>query len=596
MKRYYLFLLVLACAPFPMGAGAQGLPAGPFGGAGLSVSPAGQVNTAASDICPFFVGGELYFSSVREGHPGRGKRKAFYGMYCAPVGEGGQLGATRSPVPGFGEKYHEGPASYCGATGELFATVSNVDGPELLRGIIPVKKIRLKIVAMKKSGGAWSVSQEMPFTDGRYNFAHPAISKGGDTLVFSSDMVANSMGGNDLYMSVRKGGQWSAPVNLGSGINTPGDEMYPSFVGGGLAFSSDGRGGKGGLDIYWAPSPGGGAPVALGGEANSAGDDFGLCTAPGGQAAYLTSDRAGGAGSDDIYLVDVRTPEVAFEGEVRYDAGDGPAKGATVELRGCGGGPIKTAQTGADGKFYFSCAPGGPWTLEAKKEGYDSNKETLKKAASGIGLRLWQFREVSVFDAEDMAPLPGVRFTCGGESMGETGRSGCLSMEPPYPYGKKIEISKDGYLDNSFVMERPKVAKSVMRDTVLLEVVLYKKEINKAFVLENIYYGLDKWDILPESAKELDKLAKIMKDNPGIRVELGSHTDSRGTKAYNLELSQKRSSSATAYIIGKGIGRQRIVAKGYGESQPVNRCRDGVACTEEGHRENRRTEFKLIGL
>ena len=114
--------------------------------------------------------------------------------------------------------------------------------------------------------------------------------------------------------------------------------------------------------------------------------------------------------------------------------------------------------------------------------------------------------------------------------------------------------------------------------------------------MENIYYDYDKWNILPESAAELDKLVKIMKDNPGWKVELGSHTDSRGSDAYNMTLSQKRSDSAVAYIVDHGISKDRITAKGYGETQLVNRCANGVQCSDEEHRQNRRTEFKILEM
>jgi peptidoglycan-associated lipoprotein len=94
----------------------------------------------------------------------------------------------------------------------------------------------------------------------------------------------------------------------------------------------------------------------------------------------------------------------------------------------------------------------------------------------------------------------------------------------------------------------------------------------------------------------LDRIVQVLVDNPTIRLELGSHTDSRATTEYNQKLSQRRADSAVAYIISKGIAPNRIIAKGYGESQLVNQCADGVTCTEEEHQLNRRTEFKVIGI
>jgi outer membrane protein OmpA-like peptidoglycan-associated protein len=120
--------------------------------------------------------------------------------------------------------------------------------------------------------------------------------------------------------------------------------------------------------------------------------------------------------------------------------------------------------------------------------------------------------------------------------------------------------------------------------------------LQESFKIENIYYDLDKWFIRPEAAKELDKLVTILKDNPQIIVELGSHTDSRASDAYNLTLSQRRAESAVAYIIKKGVSSKRISAKGYGETKLTNDCANGVACSEEQHQANRRTEVKITGL
>ena len=122
-------------------------------------------------------------------------------------------------------------------------------------------------------------------------------------------------------------------------------------------------------------------------------------------------------------------------------------------------------------------------------------------------------------------------------------------------------------------------------------------KINKSYRLENIFYNFDKWDIRADAKPSLDKLVGIMKEYP-ISIELGSHTDCRGSEAYNLELSQKRAESAVQYIISQGISITRIVAKGYGKSQLINQCNcaEGVACTEKEHQENRRTEFRITSI
>lgn len=129
-----------------------------------------------------------------------------------------------------------------------------------------------------------------------------------------------------------------------------------------------------------------------------------------------------------------------------------------------------------------------------------------------------------------------------------------------------------------------------------VEMPLTRLAVDQVFKIENIYYDYNKWDIRPDAATELNKLVTILKDNPSIVVELGSHTDARSTAEYNAQLSQKRAEAAVAYIITQGIDKQRITAKGYGESKLINRCRDGVKCTEAEHQQNRRTEVRITGF
>jgi len=121
--------------------------------------------------------------------------------------------------------------------------------------------------------------------------------------------------------------------------------------------------------------------------------------------------------------------------------------------------------------------------------------------------------------------------------------------------------------------------------------------IGKTYRIENIYYDFDKWNIRRDAEHSLDSLAKIMKEYP-VNVEIGSHTDCRGSAAYNETLSLKRAESVVSYLIGQGIDPSRLTAKGYGKSMLINRCNcsEGVQCTEAEHQENRRTEFKITGV
>lgn len=159
-----------------------------------------------------------------------------------------------------------------------------------------------------------------------------------------------------------------------------------------------------------------------------------------------------------------------------------------------------------------------------------------------------------------------------------------FKIDKDIPYYVKAEKTTFRSADTSFVTQV-----SLVKDFYLIPI-----EINKPIRLDNIYYDFDKANIRPDAAIELDKLVKILKDNPTIWIELSSHTDSRGNDAYNMALSQRRAESAVQYIISKGIDKNRITAQGYGETQLLNRCANGVKCSAEEHQLNRRTEFKIV--
>lgn len=127
------------------------------------------------------------------------------------------------------------------------------------------------------------------------------------------------------------------------------------------------------------------------------------------------------------------------------------------------------------------------------------------------------------------------------------------------------------------------------------DLLLDKLTVNKTFSIENIYYDFDKYKIRDDAKPELDKLVRIMNENP-VNVELGSHTDSRGSFAYNDKLSQNRAESAVKYIVNSGIDKTRIAAKGYGERNLINKCFDGIKCSSAEHQANRRTEFKITSI
>lgn len=162
-------------------------------------------------------------------------------------------------------------------------------------------------------------------------------------------------------------------------------------------------------------------------------------------------------------------------------------------------------------------------------------------------------------------------------------------MDPNSRY--RLQVSHEGMLSETREISTEGMAASKLFSE---EFRMKPVEMNRSFVVENIYFDYDKWDIRPDAASELNKLVRVFNDNPQLTFELSSHTDSRGGDVYNLVLSDARANATVDYLIRAGVSPDRLVAKGYGEGVLTNKCKDGVTCSEEEHQANRRTEFKVV--
>ena len=157
-----------------------------------------------------------------------------------------------------------------------------------------------------------------------------------------------------------------------------------------------------------------------------------------------------------------------------------------------------------------------------------------------------------------------------------------------------ISVTKKECLPSEDLVVDRKQYDPVRTKLVTVDHCLTRPKLNESIRLNNIHYDFDKATIRPDARPELDRLVSYLLDNPGIRVEMSSHTDSRGSDEYNLRLSQRRADSVKAYLVEHGVESSRIVSVGYGETRLLNRCANGVPCSEEEHQLNRRTEMKVI--
>ncbi|UCS94187.1 OmpA family protein [Echinicola marina] len=361
----------------------------------------------------------------------------------------------------------------------------------------------------------------------------PAFSSDGEVLYFASNRPGG-YGGTDLYKATKlANGDFGNAQNLGPEINTAGNEMFPRPVGDKFFFASDGHPGFGKLDLFVAETIDGNRTIKnLGKNINSVGDDFGIFFTNFPKEGFLTSNREGGIGDDDIYYFEDKTPK---------------PKVVNVFLN------VKTLQNIPDEE---------PVTLPRTR--------------------------VALYD--------GAKKSIGGDFSNDDGKLR-FQLEPNANF--TMIASKNGYFTKSIsysTIGKTPAQEDLIQDVtnIVLDttVVLEKLELEKAIVLENIYYDLDKADIRPDAALELDKLVKILQDNPEIKIELSSHTDARASDEYNRDLSQRRAESAVNYIVSQGIDKDRLVAKGYGEDRLIIEN----AQTEEEHQINRRTEFKVTEI
>ncbi|MCH7414862.1 OmpA family protein [Belliella sp. R4-6] len=384
-------------------------------------------------------------------------------------------------------------------------------------------------------GGGFTQPIWMPLNEDEFWWnSTPAFSPDGSELYFASNRPGG-YGGIDLYKATKlANGDFGNPVNLGPQINTSGNEMFPRMMSDGkFFFASDGHPGFGKLDLFVAePSEDGLVIKNLGPKINSVADDFGIYFTRYPQDGFITSNREGGQGDDDIYYFEDKTPK---------------PKVVNVFLN---------------------------VTTKEKKD--DGTEEILPQT------------RVALYDSANKMT--------GGDFTNQNGRVR-FTLAPDQNFS--MIASKSGYFSKSITYDtrgktprQEDLIQEVTNITLDTTIVLDALILEKSIVLDNIYYDLDKADIRPDAAEELDKLVTILKDNPTISIELSSHTDARATDAYNDALSQRRAESAVAYIVSKGIDAERLVAKGYGKRQLIITN----ATTEEEHQVNRRTEFKVIEI
>ncbi len=424
------------------------------------------------------------------------------------------------------------------------------------------------------------------------NLAYPSLTEGGDTLYFSVSFP-DSAGGYDLYYSTRSGENWSAPVSLGTDINTNGHEVYPFAHKGKLYFASDGHPGLGGLDIFVYD---GDEVINLHSPLNTTSDDFGISFIDDFQG-YLTSNRPDGVGKDDVYHF-TQTDESYVDLNISITSvwEKEPMDSVYVNVTALNAELGREVYTDTLGQTTGPVRTRSRYSVKIEKEGYVTIEDTITIELEDVNLNyaLDQYftYKAFVFSEEDHAalstPLVHIRDLNTGRTEEVLGSAtGYFEINELTSTKISILITRSGY---SYVSDTLEFLEEEFTGTYSLSI----SKPSETFTLNDLLYDLNQYKLKDDHIPTLDSIAVNLNKFPNTRIVVVSHTDSKGTALYNLDLSQRRAESVKEYLVSQGVRASRIIANGKGEAELINRCSDGVNCTDEEHRANRRTEVQIF--
>lgn len=410
-------------------------------------------------------------------------------------------------------------------------------------------------VARRTGEGTWAEPTPMPKPINS-PFYEPSfsLSPDGRVAIFASDRP-DGFGGLDLWISaLQPDNTWSPPFNMGAAINTPYDEDAPSISGDGkfLYFSSKGHNSIGGFDIFRSQVEGPlwSEPINLGVNVNSPFDDLYLTLTDNDQEGFFASDRPG-AGAKDLFAVHFG----------------------------------KLMPTDSIARIEPVASIGNPST-EFKP--FDIVRD-ISPTTTGILFAL----SGKVTDSYSHEALP-VEVVVVNRTTRQTivtaradstsGRFRIMLPSDGTPYALEIQ-----YPDYMFYTRNVDVAKRLSAEVALPDIALAKLEAGATVVLNNLYFDYGKATIAARSQPELKRLYELLKANPHLKIEIGGHTDNKGTADFNQKLSEQRAQSVIRYLVQRGVGAERLKAIGYGFRQPV-----APNTTEAGRQRNRRTELKVL--
>jgi outer membrane protein OmpA-like peptidoglycan-associated protein/tetratricopeptide (TPR) repeat protein len=432
-----------------------------------------------------------------------------------------------------------------------------------------------------KRNGEWLVAEFLSKEINTSNFNEGAqnISPDGNYLFFTGCNRPDGLGRCDIYISKREGNDWSKPFNIGGPVNTAGWESQPSISADGrtLYFVSTRQGGYGGYDIWSSELNTDGtwsSPVNLGPEINTSYDEQSPFIHPDNESLYFSSNGWPGMGNKDLFL-----SRKAYSGEKQT----GWQKPENL------GFPINTfaEESGLsisnNGKlaFFSSNQKEGFGKLDIYS--FELPEKLKPKTVTYVKGNVFDNLSKEVLDAHiQITNLANGKTIYDEIADAETG-----VFLATLPAGKSygLTVSKEGYL---FYSQNFTLLGNLENQPFSMDISLQKINIGGMVILNNIFFETNKYDLLPESMIELQQLILFLRENPTVSIEIGGHTDNIGEDQSNLILSRDRSKTVYEYLIKNKIPLKNLSFKGYGEDQPISDNN-----TEQGRKNNRRTEFKI---
>jgi outer membrane protein OmpA-like peptidoglycan-associated protein len=572
------------------------------------VSPVYNVNTKHSEYGASYYHEGIVFASSRDTdflirhepvdaiYSGESLLNVFYAVP-------GMNGEGTKPEPFYKSLktiFHEGPIAFYDNYTHCAFTQSNTKKGKGVRGNSGNVALQIYFADVTPSGELQNIIP-FSFNDPQYSNAHPTFSPNGKFMFFTSTRESG-YGGSDIYYSELIDGAWSYPVNTGYEVNTRLDESFPFLTNDStLYFTSNGHGTWGGLDIFVSYKRNGkfSKPVNIGFPINTRFDDFSLIVDSTGRAGYFASNRPSGDGLDDIYNFQTLYHTVA--GTVKELMTASPIiPNAKITIWDDRDEIVDTLSSDANGNFQFKLPFDRNFTLESSKYGYKTlNKFNFTTKGKTLG-----FDSVELFLSRYKLFAKGKIYNGGTQTLLEdadvflkntsdnrvdsifTGNDAAYSFAliPNKVY--QLEVKKKGFIASGFRLNTRNLTEGDLLNDVVLEETYLEKEL--------VLFEYNDFKLTESSKNQLGALLKRMKQyQQKVKVYIGAHADSRGSTVYNLELSNKRANSILEYLAKNGIARESINAVGFGEELVLNKCSDGVDCPDEDHAISRRVEIKV---